>query len=324
MSDAAIAALAAAITVAYAATQTTSDVDCNQANVGTPTTDSVTLAQANLALSKYRTCMYIQAAEKAANTNLLISGVQYLAQAYFADKQYETQKQAQNRLDTIHADEKAWSDTLRGHWKDHFEQCEADFMEEVCNRAPEVVNYTAIANRVNAEVEKRFAPLYGKLDCIPIHCVGKRCSEQRRLDVEKAKLKTRIVNQEYRREEERVREENYYREEVKYKLLGLGKGYVTSSLNASRAAKSTAILSGSIDPYAPVSELVGALGQAWRNYSNTQAYAQAASAGMAEGFNPSSYERTERYDWPQGELRPVDLRSVFSSDGDSDKLNVLG
>lgn len=67
----------------------------------------------------YYACRYFEAVEKNALTNLAIQGIQQALAIYIADKQYEVQKQAQDRLDEQWENQKQKSDIYFNLWNDN-------------------------------------------------------------------------------------------------------------------------------------------------------------------------------------------------------------
>lgn len=226
----------------------------------------------------YYACKYFEAVEENAKINLAIAGIQQVAAFYFADKQHDTAKQSQNRLDDVWQFQKNQSDILFKHWSEHGRPEELEQLKKASDReeAGYKVDYETAKNRVLADVQGEFGKAKEKLlRERKAHCIGAHCHANQQLAIAQAKAAVAALNQAYRAEEQRKDlKEAQYREEL-YKWLGLFRGSVGDSLNASKSASAAAAARSQINPYEGWQHAFGGLsnlGNAWSSYNDASAY----------------------------------------------------
>ncbi|OOH91828.1 hypothetical protein BMT54_01595 [Pasteurellaceae bacterium 15-036681] len=207
-------------------------------------------------------CSYFKAVKENARTNLIIALIQQAASFYFADKQHDVAKQAQNRFDEIWNNQRDKSDKFFNHWYDNSRPVEIRMLQEADQREKDgyQVDYETVRERAIATARSEFSRARDKVQReMLIHCVGAKRTALRQIQVAEAKAVVLVTNQSIRNEEERKHQrESQYREEV-YKWNSMFQGRISDSLNALRTAQQAAAAAGSIDPYAGWSQSVGGL-----------------------------------------------------------------
>jgi len=273
------------------------DIDCKGVQdkiEAIPDGDKLTNASAKaraLAMADYA-CKYFEAVQQNANANMIIALIQQAASFYFADKQHDTAKQAQNRFDAIWNNQKDKSDKLFNHWYDHSRPIEINMLNEARAReqAGYQVDYDTAKNRAIATARSEFSRARDKVQRESrIHCVGATRTALRQLQIAEARATVLATNQAIRMEEERKHQrESQYREET-YKWNALFQGRVGDSLNAIRTAQQAAAAASQINPYdgwsnavANLSHIGGAMGTA--NMASFQGANTATPSLFGSGF----------------------------------------
>lgn len=220
-------------------------------------TDASAAARA-AAMAEYA-CKYYNAVRTNARNNLIIALIQQAASFYFADKQHDVAKQAQNRFDEIWTNQKEKADKLFNHWDENGRPAEARMLNEAMNRRYNV-DYETAKQRAVATARSEFARAREKVQRESrVHCVGATHTALRQLQIAEAKAVVLATNSAIRFEEERKHQrESQYREET-YKWAALIQGAVTGSSNAIRTAQQAAAAAGSINPYEGWSQSVAGL-----------------------------------------------------------------
>lgn len=207
-------------------------------------------------------CSYFKAVKENARTNLIISLIQQAASFYFADKQHDVAKQAQNRFDEIWHNQKDKSDKFFAHWWDNGRPIEIAMLNEARAReqAGYQVDYETAMQRAVTTARAEFSRAREKVRReTPIHCVGASRTALRQLRIAEAKAVVYATNSAIRFEEERKHQrESQYREEV-YKWTALFQGRISDSLNALRTAQQAAAGASAIDPYQGWAQSIGNL-----------------------------------------------------------------
>lgn len=233
-------------------------------------------------------CKFYAAVEENARINTIIAGIQQASAFYFADKQYDIAKQAQDRLDLDSSSQRDKADKLFNHWYDYAREKEIVQLNKAAEREAKgyQIDYETAKNRVLADVRIEFGRAAEKHRRErKVRCVGASRVALRQLAIAEARAAVAAANGAYRAEENRKDlKEAQYREEL-YKYLGLFRGVVGDSLNASKAATAAAAASSQINPYSGWTGAMAGLsnlGNAW----NTQNIAGAAmqSAGVYGGL----------------------------------------
>lgn len=240
----------------------------------------------------YFACKYFDAVDTNAKINLAIAGIQQVAAFYFADKQHDTAKQAQARLDDVWQLQKGQSEKLFNHWYENGRPEELEQLQKAHEReqAGYQVDYETAKNRVLADVRGEFGRAREKLlHERKAHCVGASRYAQRQLNIAEAKAAVAAINQAYRAEEQRKDlKEAQYREEL-YKWLGVFRGSIGDSLNASKGASAVAAARGQINPYESWQQAFGGmsnLGSAFGSMNNAQTF-QGMSGLYGQLFTPT-------------------------------------
>lgn len=244
------------------------DPDCNAAKELAaklnPSPDKLTdhSAVARAAAMAEYGCKYFQAIKTNAKTNLIISLIQQAASFYFADKQHDVAKQAQNRFDEIWHNQKDKSDKFFAHWWDNGRPIEIAMLNEARAREQDgyQVDYETAMQRAVTTARAEFSWAREKVRReTPIHCVGASRTALRQLRIAEAKAVVYATNSAVRFEEDRKHQrESQYREEV-YKWTALFQGRISDSLNALRTAQQAAAAASAIDPYQGWAQSIGNL-----------------------------------------------------------------
>lgn len=219
-------------------------------------------------------CKYFEAVSENARVNQVIAGLQQAAAFYFADKQHGVAKQAQNRLDAQWENQRDKGDKLFNHWFDGARPEELEQLKKASDReeAGYTVDYETAKNRVLADVRQEFGYARQKLERESnVHCVGATKVALRALQAAEARAAVAAINGAWRAEETRKDLKEAQNREELYKWLGLFKGVVGDSLNASKGAAATAAARSQVNPYSGWQEALGGLsrfGAAW-NAGNT-------------------------------------------------------
>lgn len=240
----------------------------------------------------YFACKYFDAVDTNAKINLAIAGIQQVAAFYFADKQHDVAKKTQARLDDVWNLQKTQSEKLFNHWDENGRPEELEQLQKAHEReqAGYQVDYETAKNRVLADVRGEFGRAREKLlRERKAHCVGASRYAHRQLDIAEAKAAVAALNQAYRAEEQRKDlKEAQYREEL-YKWLGVFRGRIGDSLNASKGASSVAAARGQVNPYESWQQAFGGLsnvGSAYGSMNNAQAF-QGISGLYGQLFTPT-------------------------------------
>lgn len=214
-----------------------------------------------LAMADYA-CKYFKAVQSNARANMAIALIQQAASFYFADKQHDTAKQAQNRFDEIWHNQKDKSDKFFAHWWDNGRPIEIAMLNEARAReqAGYQVDYPTAMQRAVTTARTEFSRARDKIKRESrVHCVGATRTALRQLHSAEARVAVLATNQAIRFEEERKHQrESQYREEV-YKWTALFQGRISDSLNALRTAQQAAAGASQIDPYQGWAQSIGNL-----------------------------------------------------------------
>lgn len=243
------------------------DIDCAETKEqikALPDDSKITNASAKaraLAMADYA-CKYFEAVQQNARANMIIALIQQAASFYFADKQHDVAKQAQNRFDEIWQNQKDKSDKLFSHWYDNSRPIEISMLNEARAREQRgyQVDYETAKNRAISTARSEFSRARDKVQRESnIHCVGATRTALRQLHAAEARAAVLATNQAIRMEEERKHQrESQYREEV-YKWNALFQGRVGDSLNSIRTAQQAAAAASQINPYEGWSQAVAGL-----------------------------------------------------------------
>lgn len=273
------------------------DVNCSDAvnNIkALPDENKLTNASAKaraLAMADYA-CKYFKAAQQNARANMIIALIQQAASFYFADKQHDVAKQAQNRFDEIWGNQKDKSDKFFNHWYDNSRPIELRMLNEASEREKRgyQVDYDTAKDRAIATARSEFSRARDKVQRESnIHCVGATRTALRQLQVAEAKAVVLATNSAIRFEEERKHQrESQYREEI-YKWNSMFQGRIDDSLNSLRTAQQAAAAGSQLNPYEGWSNAVGNLSHIGRhigtmNISDFQSLNAATPAFFSSGY----------------------------------------
>jgi len=221
----------------------------------------------------YYACKYLEAQKGTNFIRNLIAATQAATQIYFADKQYETAKQAQDRLDNISNIELSRSGQLFGQFTKQIPQEDAQLADAANINIPEP-DYEAIRLRVTASTVRQFTEARRKVaQCYPVSCMEARCEAFNKLDTEEAKAISSNVEQAYQKERAlwEIRKET--RRAHLLTVLQFGRGAVANAGAALSGARDAAIQAGSINPYSGWIQAVNGIAQTAQGISMQDALA---------------------------------------------------
>ena len=286
----------------------------------------------------YYACQYFQSI---ADTNLarnVIAGIQSLTQYYFADKQYEIAKQAQDRLNNISNIELARSGTLFDQFGKGI-SCEDAQLLEACGMKVERPDINDIRRRVHADVKRIYAATKRKIkECFGPACASAMCSELNKTEREEARTLVGVTSATYQKEtllfEQRLATAKSWR----YQVLAFGRGSVQASTALMQGAAQNAQLAAQINPYSGYIQAVNGIANTARSISlqeansfrgmginmRSQITAPGSGATQVAGFDYNSLGANEAQQNPQFDYNGVgdngsgpygDSPTGFPSDG---------
>ncbi len=225
-------------------------------------------------------CMYFQSVSDSNYIRNIIAGVQAATQIYFADKQYETQKQQQNRLDNISNIELDRSGKLFAQWEKGIE-CEDEQLLEACGIDVKKPDINDIRRRIAADVKRAFAGAKKQIrECYPISCIAAMCSELNRIAIEEARVIVGVTSASYQKEillyEQRIATARSWR----YQVLAFGRGSIQSSTVLMEGSARNAQLAAQINPYSGYTQALNSIFNTARSMS-----LQEASSFRGMGIN---------------------------------------
>lgn len=215
----------------------------------------------------YYACRYFASIE---NTNFyrnLIAAGQAITQLYFADKQYEVAKQAQDRLDADAAINRDRSGITFGQFTKGL-ACEDAMREEACAEAIPAPDLNDIRRQAEASVSRTYAPLRQKiLDCTPVHCMAAACNTLTKLANEQASAILSLTQQMMRQAMAKWEIDKAASRSFKYQMLGLGRGYVGNSTSLMQAASMNTQAASQQNPYNGAIQAVNSIASTARSLS---------------------------------------------------------
>lgn len=213
-------------------------------------TDESAKARA-LAMADYAE-KYFKAVNRNAKANMIIALIQQAAAFYFADKEHDVKKQAQNRLDEVWKDQKDKSDKLFSEWYDKARPIANAMLDEARAREQQgyTVQYDTAILRAKNTAEKEYGLALQKLTREQyIHCTGNYIANARSLLGAKIRAITEATNKAIRFEEDRKwQKEKELRDEVKY-WINAHQQLLSPASNAISVASQSATSYASINPY---------------------------------------------------------------------------
>lgn len=221
----------------------------------------------------YYACRYFQSIQDTNIWRNIIAATQAATQIYFADKQYETAKQAQDRLDNISAIELSRSGTLFGQFTKQIGAEDAQLADAESIDVPEP-NYTDIRLRVTASVTRQFTEARRKVaECYPVSCMEARCEAFNKLDTEQAKAIASEVEQAYQRERALWELRRETKRAHRLQVLQFGRGALTGASAALQGAQAAINQSASINPYSGWIQAVNSISQTAQGITTQDALA---------------------------------------------------
>lgn len=264
-------------------------------------------ARANAQASTYYSCQYNDAVKHTADKNLeaakyvanqqfnasiastvataVLAAAQTAVQAYFAQKQYETQKQAQDRLNLIATEQLRVSLNLRTQYELSM-GCERQQLADACGDVAAPPDYESIKLRIRAPIiAQSTRRRLQATRSASVNCAAAACALNDRILVEEGRQIARAAESAFRREEAlyevrkaRIRD---FRSNVLQHMRGLS---VMSSSSLAGAAATTQAAAG-INPYAGWAAATNAaFGRAYGIVAQVgAAFSARAAAGVGAG-----------------------------------------
>ena len=221
----------------------------------------------------YYACAYNHAMKQQSDTQFNIGMMQMLASLIFANLQYKSARQLQDRLDEIWYDLKGKGGELYDHWKNNARPIEVSMLQEARarERAGYPVDYDTVINRTIAKARSEYSRARDKVDREnSIHCVGSARLAKRQLYAAEARAVVLATNSAIRYEEERKhRWEKEYREE-ELKILSLFQSRISQGIGAIGAAMGAATTMGAINPWEGFTQSVAQMSNLGNMYSSNQ------------------------------------------------------
>lgn len=209
----------------------------------------------------YYACRYFSSVQDTNFWRNIIAGIQAATQIYFADKQYDTAKQAQNRLDNISNIELSRSGTLFGQFTKQIGVEDAQLADAASITVPEP-NYADIRLRVTASVTRQFTEARRKVaECYPVSCMEARCEAFSKLETEQAKAIASEVEQAYQRERALWELRTETKRAHRLQVLQFGRGALSGASAALQGAQAAIAQSASINPYSGWIQAINGIAQ---------------------------------------------------------------
>ncbi|MDP9908238.1 hypothetical protein J2W27_000331 [Variovorax boronicumulans] len=272
-------------------------------------------AQANV----WYACKYIEAVEKQTLMQNIVAGIQSAAQLYFADKQHEIAKQAQDRLDLIADEQMRNSANLRGQFE-YVMACERAMADDACDQVAAGPDYYAIKARVIAPIRAQFSRVLQKLArCYPTNCVAMALGEERRIRIEEAKAITRAVEMAYRREEQLFDTRKAQKRAERLQALQAMRGHAQASSAALQGAAATVQAAAGLNPYLGWTQAINGISDRVRGALGVESASWAAAAGMMRtGHQAPTVGSNSTYDFQAMDTLAMRLTGPDASNAPGD------
>lgn len=264
-------------------------------------------------------CRYLEAVKNQTLMQSIVAGIQSAAQLYFADKQHDIAKQAQDRLDLIAAEQMRNSTNLRTQYE-YIMACERQMADDACDQTAAAPDYDAIKARVTAPIRAQFSRLRQKLArCYPVNCAAMACGEERRIGIEEAKQITRAVEAAYRREEALHEARKAQAKAERLQALQAMRGHAQGASAALQGAAAAVQASAGINPYQGWIQAVNGIAGRVSGLLSADAAAGAFAGGMLRtGYQAPSVTDNGVYSYSSGasvaQAFPVSQGSVAATD----------
>lgn len=219
----------------------------------------------------YYACKYLEAVTSSNLVRNIIAGVQAATQIYFADKQYETAKQAQTRLDNISTIELQRSGILFGQFQKQIPQEDAQLADAANITIPEPL-WNDIRLRVTASVIRQFTEAKRKvLQCYPVSCMEARCDALAKLETEQAKAIASEVEQAYQKERALWELRKNTAKAHLLEVLKFGRGALGPSNVLLEGARAAVAQASNINPYSGWIQAINGIAQTAQGISMQEA-----------------------------------------------------
>lgn len=224
-----------------------------------------------------------------------IALLQQAAAFYFANKQYQAAKEAQDHQIEVWKTEKEWAKRYQDLWYNKYRPIEEKFLKEKAEVKPYVAKYDEAEARAVTDVRREFAMARENLrKCVDPRCIGVSCSLNKQIAIAEARAAIGAINKGYRAEEARKDIKDAQRDEAIFSLLQLGRGLQAASLNALNSAAAAAATAATYKPYAGYQAAVGNMAGYWQSYAADRAGAARQNASIL-GRQASNYSMRQGY-----------------------------
>lgn len=238
---------------------------------------------------------YMDSESQWRTTQNAIALLQQAAALYFANKQYQAAKEAQDHQIEVWETEKEWARRYQDLWYNNYRPIEESFLAEKAAVDPYDPKYDEAEARAVTDVRREFSLAREKMrKCIDPRCIGMTCETTKQLAIAEARAAVGAINKGYRAEEARKDIKDAQRDEVIFSLLNLGRGLQTNSLNALNSAAAAAAQAATYKPYAGYQAAVGMIGDYWRSYAADRAGQSRQNASIL-GRQGASYMLGQGY-----------------------------
>ncbi len=203
---------------------------------------------------------YKEEQEKWRLVEYAIIAAQKVIALYFADKQYQAAKEAQDHQNEVWETEKKWAERYQDLWFNKYRPVEEQMLAEKANQEKYTPRYDEVEARAVTTVRREFANAREQArQCIDPRCIGMLCSTNKELAIAEARATVGAVNKAYRAEEARKDMKDAQRDETIFALLQLGRGLQTSSLNSLNSAAEAARIAATYKPYEGYATALGSI-----------------------------------------------------------------
>ncbi len=202
----------------------------------------------------YYACRYFSSVENSNYWRYWIAAAEFAKDLFIANQQYETAKQAQDRLDNISNIELDRSGKIFAQWEKGIE-CEDEQLLEACGIDVKKPDINDIRRRITADVKRAFASAKKQIrECHPVSCIAAMCSELNRVAIEEARVIVGVTSAAYQKEvllyEQRLATARSWR----YQVLTFGRGSFQASTTLMQGAAQNAQLAAQINPWSGFSQ----------------------------------------------------------------------
>lgn len=242
-------------------------------------------ADKNLEAAKYVADIQFNASIASTLATAVLAAAQTAVQSYFAQKQYETQKQAQDRLNKIADEQLRVSDNLRAQYELSM-GCERTQLADACGDVAPPPDYESIKLRIRAPIiAQSTRRRLQATRSASVNCAAAACALNDRILVEEGRQIARAAESAYRREEALYEVRKARIRDFRSNVLQHMRGLSTASSSSLAGAAATTQAAAGINPYAGWSAATNAaFGRAYGIVAQVgAAFSARAGAGVGGG-----------------------------------------